>query len=408
MEEQELTVTLANQETPVLRARYDTDLHAFTRIVELVAPEYAPPALFDGTGAITRRTLNAWWRGRAIPASRDQMGEISERIHRLDVDGCLDLLERSFGLSLSDRYWVGDERLGLSWEDINFFDNDFSDDLGLITFDGSSPENPDLYSPDSSLGGDLRKKWIIRNGERLLVKSGAGILAQEPYNELVATRLFSRMLPASCYVPYELEGDTRNPRCVCPNMLGPDEELVTAWDLICNRKRPNGTNDWQFLVQTFENLGVADAEARLTEMFVLDLVIANRDRHYRNFGLIRDVRTLAYKRCAPIFDTGNSLWAWARELEVPKDFEYRAKPFGDEGYPFERQLRLFTRLDWFDAGKLSGFPEEVAQVLGQNKMLSPTRVGVIARQVSRNIDQIAIHSSLVKEGIPRKHIHRGR
>lgn len=394
MDEAERTLTLMNQETPVLRARYDAELHVFTRIVGIIAPEFAPPALFDGTGTITRRTLNAWWRARTIPASRDQMDEIAERLHRLNIDGCLDLLERSFGLSLSDRYWVSDDSLGLAWRDINFFDNDFTDDLGLITFDGSSPAAPNLCSPDSSLGGDLRKKWIIRDGERVLMKSGAGALAQEPYNELVATRLFERMLPADGFVPYALEGRTGDPRCTCPNMLGTDEELVTAWDLICNRKKPNNENDWQFLVRTFESLGADDARARLTDMFVLDLVIANRDRHYRNFGLIRDVKTLAYKRCAPIFDTGGSLWCWARELDVPRDFAYRAKPFGAEGYPFDRQLRFFDQLDWFDESRLEGFSDEVAEVLAANPMLSSERIDKIRRQIDRNIEQIAIHRDL--------------
>lgn len=332
------------------------------------------------------------------------MDAIAERLHRLDIDGCLDLLERSFGLSLSDRYWVSDDSLGLAWSDVNFFDNDFTDDLGLITFDGSSPAAPDLYSPDSSLGGDLRKKWIIRDGDRLLVKSGTGALAQEPYNELVATRLFERMLSAGEFVPYALEGGAGDPRCTCPNMLGEDEELVTAWDLICNRKKPNSENDWQFLVRTFEGLGVDDAEKRLTEMFVLDLVLANRDRHYRNFGLIRDVRTLAYKRCAPIFDTGGSLWCWARELDVPRDFTYRAKPFGDEGYPFDRQLRFFDKLDWFDASRLEGFSEEAADILAKNPMLSAYRIDKIRRQIDRSIEQIVIHRDLAGTKGARRHL----
>ena len=385
-----VVMTLLNQETPVLRAEYAEDLHAFTRIVELLNPEFAPPALFDGTGAINRRTLNDWWRARAIPASRDQMEGIRERLARMGVDSCLELLERAWGLSLSDRYWVCDERSGLTWADVNFFDNDFSDDLGMLTFDGTSPAEPSLCSPDSSLGGDLRKKWVVRGGVRTLVKSGSGPFLQEPYNEVVATCLFERMLAPGAFVPYELDGAGN---CRCPDMLGPDEELVSAWDLVGRRKKPNSLNDWQFLASVFEGSGVADARRRLTEMFVLDLVLANRDRHYRNFGLIRDVRTLAYKRVAPIFDTGGCLWSWARELDVPRDYAYLAKPFGVQGYPFERQLAFFDDFAWFDAGLLDGFDEQATEVLARDRLLSAERVEKVVAQMGRNVEAISTFAS---------------
>ena len=75
------------------------------------------------------------------------------------------------------------------WEDVNFFDNDFSDDLGILTLgqdSTASMERPDfarvdLTSPNSTVGGDLRKKWKIIDGVRVLVKSGVGAFNQEPY-----------------------------------------------------------------------------------------------------------------------------------------------------------------------------------------------------------------------------------
>mgnify|MGYP007065441077 CR=1 FL=1 len=46
---------------------------------------------------------------------------------------------------------------------------------------------------------------------------------------------------------------------------------------------------------------------RLDEMFVTDYIIGNYDRHYRNFGLIRNAETLKFISAAPIFDTDTSL-----------------------------------------------------------------------------------------------------
>jgi hypothetical protein len=42
------------------------------------------------------------------------------------------LLTKSCGLSLSDQYWIRPEGSSLRWEDINFFDNPFSEDIGNI------------------------------------------------------------------------------------------------------------------------------------------------------------------------------------------------------------------------------------------------------------------------------------
>ena len=42
-------------------------------------------------------------------------------------------------------------------------------------------------------------------------------------------------------------------------------------------------------------------------MIVCDDIMANTDRHFRNFGIVRNVETLEC-RPAPIFDTGTSLW----------------------------------------------------------------------------------------------------
>jgi len=43
-------------------------------------------------------------------------------------------------------------------------------------------------------------------------------------------------------------------------------------------------------------------------MLVLDYLIANEDRHWGNFGAVRNAETLDWIGLAPVFDCGNSLW----------------------------------------------------------------------------------------------------
>ena len=91
-------------------------------------------------------------------------------------------------------------------------------------------------------------------------------------------------------------------------------------------------------------------------MIVCDYIIANYDRHYRNFGAIRNVNTLEWIGIAPIFDSGSSLWATQPTSLIGST--YKCKPF--KSYP-EEQLGLVDDLFWLDITKLEGFEQEVEE-----------------------------------------------
>lgn len=89
----------------------------------------------------------------------------------MDIHFSVELLERCFGLSLSDRYWIKEESSDLEWTDINFFENDFSEDMGnLLMGQIHYSDDLDIFSPDNSSDGNLRKKWKIINNIRYLIK----------------------------------------------------------------------------------------------------------------------------------------------------------------------------------------------------------------------------------------------
>ena len=94
---------LMNKSYPALEFDYDLESHVATRIVEVIDAGHAPLGLFDERGRTSKRDLNYWWRHRAIPASREQVERLLENLR---LDSTLELAERSFGLSLSDRYWI--------------------------------------------------------------------------------------------------------------------------------------------------------------------------------------------------------------------------------------------------------------------------------------------------------------
>ncbi len=386
-------MTLLNKDHPVLQLIYDEELHVVTKITEIYDLRYAPPAIIDSRNTTNRRLINEWWKGRAIPASRHHLNNSFPYL-----DDTASLLEKNMGLSLSDRYWMADQPHTCRWKDVNFFDNPFSEDLGLITIgekQQSSDMTENMFSPNSTLNGDLRKKWTIQNGRRILQKSGSGLFNQEPYNEVIASHLHERLLDKKDFVPYWLEGKYS----ACPNMLGNDEELVPIWDILKNRRKPSSQNDFALCITVCEACGIPKDKTveSLEKMFTCDFLLANSDRHYRNFGLIRDVESLRYTRIAPIYDTGRCLWCDKEELERLSDYEYTAKPFNPNGMKPAEQLKLFHGFEWFDESKLKDFTDEAMEILSRNKHMSEQRKNAVIKGLQRNIDYAADYIREIKQ-----------
>ena len=372
---------------PVLSFSYDHEAHVPIRIVEVFDPAHAPVALFapDRGHPIGRKQLLTWWRDRSIPFTRDNF-----RAMRLGlgVDDMAALLEASNALSLSDRYWVKGVGDGRTWAQVNFFDNDFDDELGLVTL-GQTSSAATHRNPSSSLVGDLRKMWTIEGGERVLLKAGRGAMNQEPYNELIATKIHELLLESGTFVPYTLVTRGRMVYSRCPLMLEADEELVPAWDLRRVAPKLNTENWYQFYVRVLEGLGISDGARAVDEMIVCDYLIGNHDRHWNNFGVIRNVETRQFVRVAPLFDMGGSLWCNVPLLDAPIDFAYEALPFmGDCTRP-ERQLRLVRDLTWLDRVAIRTLPGIVNDVLATNPTISESRRDAITHEVTRRVTLVA-------------------
>lgn len=70
------------------------------------------------------------------------------------------LITKWFFVSLSDQYWITPVMAELLWEDVNLFQNDFSDNFGEF-FIGNAQKINSVKTPNTSLGGQLKKKWKI-------------------------------------------------------------------------------------------------------------------------------------------------------------------------------------------------------------------------------------------------------
>jgi len=372
-----LTYTLMHKNIPVVDMEILSDTGRIVKLYNLQAPEHLPVGTQTRDG-LSRKAMDEWWSGRSIPASRSGLDHVLQSI---GISSPALLLEKCYGLSLSDQYWICPKGAGMDWESINFFQNDFSKDMGEILFghEPTDPERVSLMSPDNTSDGWLRKKWIIANGKRLLMKGGSGVYQQEPFNEVIATAVMRRL--GIDHVRYSLTVDQGKPYCLCENFVTPETELVPAWRVLQTQKRPNDRGLREHFLFCCDALGIPDASGPLDKMLAVDYIIANEDRHWSNFGFVRNAETLDYLGLAPIYDSGTSLWYNTQRVGSRTE----CKPFRKD---HAEQIKLVGALDWFDANALRGLEEEMQGIFASSDEVDEARRAAIARAVTDRISQI--------------------
>ena len=295
--------TLMHRRVEVAELELDETTGYILKIANVMEPEHLPVGVSFRKGIADRAALNAWWEDRSIPASRSG---IRGALEQLELPNTKALLVRCFGLSLSDQYWIRPQSSKLDWDHINFFDNDFSEDIGDVLFGQMKKQDGfDFSSPDNTSDGCLRKRWKILNGKRCLIKGGSNLERQQPFNEVIASDLMDCLsIP---HVSYTLIWDKGEPYSVCEDFVTSETELVSAWRIMQTQKKSNSTSVYRHFLDCCDALGAPDSVPALDRMLVLDYLIANEDRHLNNFGLIRNAETLKWLGFAPIFDSGSSL-----------------------------------------------------------------------------------------------------
>lgn len=372
--------TLMHKNIPVVEVTIPEGSGTITEIHDVHQIKHLPIGVKIVNGNIWRQSLNSWWRNRRIPATRDGLRNLTEHPDFLDPDL---LMEKCFGLSLSDQYWISPRDNPLNWSDINFFENEFSEDVGNILFGTLTEGELDLMSPDNTSDGWLKKKWKIINGKRCLIKAGSAPAWQEPYNEVIATMLMDRL--GIYHTPYTLITQDNYPYSVCETFVTPNTELITAWYIGQSEKRPNHISVYQHYLTCCEKLGLSKIAIEIDKMIALDFIIANEDRHQNNFGVIRDVSTLEVLNVAPIYDSGSSLWFNHLTHEIGSVKRLGCKPFKNK---HDDQIKLVRSFDWLDLSKLKGFNEEVGEFLKNAIYIDGQRRDEIIRALDIRINML--------------------
>lgn len=374
--------TLMHQDIKVAEVILNSS-HAIDEIVKIYDEDRLPIGTKAPDGKLHKQMLNAWWYNRRIPLSRSGLKNHLEREPFLTPDV---LQMKSWGLSLSDHYWMNPVNTPLIWKEINFFDNEFSEDVGNLLLGKKHSANLNLMSPDNTSDGWLKKKWKIINEERCLVKAGSAAFYQEPYNEAIAT-LIMRKLDIK-HIPYHVITEDELPYSVCANFVTKETELVSAWYVMQGIKKASHVSVYEHYIACCETLGLTTPREEINKMIVVDYLLVNEDRHQKNFGLIRDVKTLKFIGIAPIFDTGTALWFDQPTHIMGRTKTLDCKPFKKN---HEEQLKLVKSFDWLNLDQLDGFEDEVRQLFAGSIYIDETRRERIVEILQIRIDKLKSH-----------------
>ena len=262
-----------------------------------------------------------WLEHRVIPKNRAFVDEILKTLglSHNDTKGIIDVCR---GLSLNDSYWVVPEDFEGKFSQYNLYENRFSEILALVAYTGAGGSRQAFTtSPELTTGGMLPKAWrYVENDGIYLYKggtTGASNTGREPYCEYYASQIAETMRLNA--VHYDLE----NWKGITASKCALFTDIDTAYIPVGRIVRSGGI---AACLAWYKELGDEFSE-QLCSMLVFDALIYNEDRHFGNFGVLRDNRSGRIIAPAPVFDNGFSLFCYAGREDYENLDEYARNPF---------------------------------------------------------------------------------
>ena len=266
-----------------------------------------------------------WLERRVIPKNRAFVDEILKTLG-LSINNTKGIIDVCKGLSLNDSYWVVPSDFTGTFKEYNLYENRFSEVLSLVAYTGIGTAGQAFTtSPELTTQGMLRKAWrYIENDGIYLYKGGTEGFAnsgKEPFSEYYACQIAKTMgLNA---VAYDLENWKGILASKCKLFTNIDTSFISIGRIV-------KTGGIKGCLDYYSSLGEDFAES-LKSMLIFDAVIYNEDRHFGNFGVLRDNHTGKIISPAPLFDHGLSLFNYAMDEDM-KDLDTYAKtrsnPYG--------------------------------------------------------------------------------
>ena len=230
------------------------------------------------------KNLHHWLEKRAIDSHRTNSRLLKKVLRLTERDDVSTTLAVN-AVTITDTYWLKEDASSMTWEDVRFKENYFSE-LALKGDLSAFSQKPSR-TPELTNVGSYEKCWKLENEKWWLYKKAN---QQELFSELFIYELGKSLGFHMAY--YEVcdgyirsldftDGAKVNFEAAY-SWMGDDEDYVKNY-------------------QAFSTFGDAMADQYL-EMLLLDSICLNVDRHTFNYGVLRDVDTGNILEMAPAFD----------------------------------------------------------------------------------------------------------
>ena len=324
--------------------------------------------------------LNTWIKSRGLTESRKDLNEI-KKLFRTNEKS--ELIVKSYGVNVTDHFWFHEKDINIKWENVNYFDNPFDEIIVGNNADFTIDRKVKTPSPNFCVDGSIVKRWIINeNGERVLLKGSRYGIMQEPFNEVIASKIMDEFKIE--HVSYE-QKRTRDyiPYSECKSMSDQNLEYINAnWVLGLEDYGLKDTYD--HYIEICGRHGINDVKERVDEMIAIDFIIGNDDRHKGNFGILRNADTLEWVKAAKIFDNGNSLFYDKSDYDIDNfGIDSLGKSFGGSN---RLQLDVIDYPEWYGNSAKNRITDITGCCLNDNERLSSKRKDSIIKIVKERID----------------------
>ena len=264
--------------------------------------------------------LSRFLASRRIPKNRSYVQQILE-LYGISLDDTKGIIDVTKGASINDSYLVVAEDDPVAFSECNLFENDFNVALQIAAYSGVvSRDVLGSHGLPSELtaSGSFPKAWRVIDGKRILFKAGSAsrsaVKTITPFSEYLAFQV-ARAMGVNA-VSYHLERWRGQLCSTCEVFNTKDVSFVPLYAALPRQKVARLGLD--SALEFFYAISPA-ASISFVTMLVFDAVIANKDRHFGNYGVLRDNHTGTTLGMAPLFDHNMALFCDEPESDLSLD-----------------------------------------------------------------------------------------
>lgn len=248
-----------------------------------------------------------WLAGRTLLLSRTNAKKLYQafRLEQTqDETSRAKLAIACRALSILDNYWVKLDTDNVTWDEVNLRHNSLNQAVAQIALHGTSLSlQGSLVSPEFTTNGAYAKAWR-RDEDGSLWLYKLNDMQSTAKIEVMVSNILDCTNVDHCH--YEAREDMDAYVCACPAMTSDEVSIADGLTFIgyCNRI---GINPDDYLKEHDKD--------NYYNMFIVDYLIANPDRHGQNWGIEYDAGTMDILGLHPLFDHNNAFDKGAMDNE---------------------------------------------------------------------------------------------